>query len=91
MQNVTGHMILDKPLPGQGFGQEELESLEEILSDKTEEQIKAYLLKALERLMAEYYDNDDRLLAYLGGGLSDIVTRIKYNTENHCLGQLFVL
>ena len=41
--------------------------------------------------MAEYYDNDDRLLAYLGGGLSDIVTRIKYNTENHCLGQLFVL
>lgn len=91
LQNVTGHMILDKPLPGQGFGQEELESLEEILSDKTEEQIKAYLLKALERLMAEYYDNDDRLLAYLGGGLSDIVTRIKYNTENHCLGQLFVL
>lgn len=91
LQNVTGHMILDKPLEEQGFGQEELESLEEILSDKTEEQIRAYLLKALERLMAEYYDNDDRLLAYLGGGLSDIVTRIRHNTENHCLGQLFVL
>lgn len=91
LQNVTGHMILDKPLEGQGFGQEELESLEEILSDKTEEQIRAYLLKAMERLIAEYYDNDDCLLTYLSGGLSDIVTRIRYHTENHCLGQLFVL
>lgn len=91
LQNVTGHMILDKPLEGQGFVQEELESLEEILSDKTEEQISAYLLKALERLIAEYYDNDDCLFTYLDGGLSDIATRIRHNTENHCLGQLFVL
>lgn len=91
LQNMAGHIILDKPLAGQGFGREELESLEEILSDKTEEQIRAYLLKALERLVAEYYDNDDRLLAYLVGGLSDIVTRIRHNAENHCLGQLFVL
>ena len=91
LQNMAGHMILEKPLQGQGFNREELESMEEILSDKTEEQIKAYLLKALERLMAEYYDNDDRLLAYLGGGLSDIATRIRNNAENRCLGQLFML
>lgn len=91
LQNMAGHMILDKPLQGQGFNREELESLEEILSDKTEEQIKAYLLKALERLMAQFYDNDDCLLAYLGGGLSDIATRIRNNAENRCLGQLFML
>lgn len=91
LQNMMGHMILDKPLQDAAFSQEELESLEEILSDKTEEQIAAYLLKTLERLVAKYYDGDECLLAYLSGGLSDIATRIRYNTENHCLGQLFVL
>ncbi|MDE5937776.1 MAG: hypothetical protein K2H37_01670 [Lachnospiraceae bacterium] len=90
LQNMIGHIMLDKPLQETGFSQEELESLEEILADKTEEQIKAYLLRALERLTAKYYDNDDVMLEYLSGGLSDIVTRIKYNTENHCLEQLFV-
>lgn len=91
LQNMMGHMMLDKPLQETGFDQEELESLEEILSDKTEEQIMSYLLKTLERLIVAYYDNDDCLLAYLGGGLSDIAVRIKCNMENHCLGQLFVL
>ncbi len=91
LQNMIGHMILDKPLQESGFSQEEMESLEEILSGKTEEQIAAYLLKTLERLTEKYYDNDDCLREYLSGGLSDIVTRIRYNTENHCLGQLFVL
>mgnify|MGYP007121850969 CR=1 FL=1 len=91
LQNMMGHMMLDKPFQETGFGQEELESLEEILSDKTEEQILSYLMKTLERLIAAYYENDDCLLAYLGGGLSDIAVRIKCNMENHCPGQLFVL
>jgi len=91
LQNMIGHMILDKPLQESGFSLEEMESMEEILSGKAEEQIAAYLLKTLERLTAKYYDNDDCLRGYLSGGLSDIVTRIRYNTENHCLGQLFLL
>ena len=91
LQNMMGHMMLDKPLQETGFSQEELESLEEILSDKTVEQIKSYLLRSLERLTAAYYDNDRGMSEYLACGLPDIAVRIKCNMENHCLGQLLVL
>lgn len=91
LQNMMGHMMLDKPLQETGFSQEELESLEEILSDKTVEQIKSYLLKSLERLTEAYYDNDKEMSAYLACGLPDIAVRIRHNTENHRLGQLFLL
>ncbi len=90
LQNMIGHMILNKPLQETGFGRAELEELEEVLSDKTVEQIKAYAGRALERLVHQYYDGDSELTDYLSCGLLNIAARIHCNRENHCLGNIFV-
>ncbi len=89
-QNLLGHMMLDKPLQEIGFDKEELGSLEDILAEKTKEQISAFAFKAMEQLTGKYYDDND-LLLYLNSSLPDIVTRIQCSLQNHCLGNLFVI
>lgn len=90
LQNMLGHIMLDKPLQKTGFDKEEQKELEEILADQSAEQIKVYAGRALERLTIRYYEDDSQLLEYLSGALPNIVTRIQNGLENHCLGQIFV-
>ncbi len=71
LQNMIGHLMLDKPLQETGLSEEEIESLKGILADMTTEQIKAYALKALEQLMAQYYDNDKDMFSYLQCGIDN--------------------
>ncbi len=89
-QRDYAYMMLDKPLQEIGFGKEELASLEDILAEKTKEQISAFAFKAMEQLTGKYYDDND-LLLYLNSSLPDIVTRIQCSLQNHCLGNLFVI
>lgn len=77
LQDMIGHMILDKPLQEEGLSREDLAVLKEILAGKTAEQVRAYALKALEQLVARYYDGDRDMLEYLSCGIPDIVIRIQ--------------
>lgn len=77
LQDMIGHMILDKPLQETGLSREDLAVLKEILAGKTAEQVRAYALKALEQLVAGYYDDDRDMLDYLSCGIPDIVIRIQ--------------
>lgn len=77
LQDMIGHMILDKPLQEEGLSGEDLAVLKEILAGKTAEQVRAYALKALEQLVARYYDGDRDMLEYLSCGIPDIVIRIQ--------------
>lgn len=72
LQNMIEHIMLDKPLSETGFDKQELERMEEILAEKTAEQIKAYALKALGQLTAKYYDNDKDMLEYLEHGIDNV-------------------
>lgn len=81
LQDMIGHMILDKPLRETGLSREDLAVLKEILAGKTEEQMKAYVFKALEQLVARYYDDDRDMLEYLSCGFPDIMIRIQCYME----------
>lgn len=83
LQDMIGHMILDKPLQEEGLSREDLAVLKEILAGKTAEQVRAYALKALEQLVARYYDDDRDMLDYLSCGIPDIVIRIQCHMEKH--------
>lgn len=73
LQNMIEHIMLDKPLSETGFDKQELERMEEILAEKTAEQIKAYALKTLEQLTEKYYNNDGDMLEYLERGIDNVV------------------
>lgn len=77
LQNMIGHMMLDKPLRETGFTREDLAVLKEILAGKTAEQIQVYGFKALEQLVIKYYDNDREMLEYLSCGIPDIMGRMQ--------------
>lgn len=84
LQDMIGHMILDKPLQEEGLSREDLAVLKEILAGKTAEQVRAYALKALEQLVARYYDGDRDMLEYLSCGIPDIVTRVQCHIVFFC-------
>lgn len=84
LQDMIGHMILDKPLQEEGLSGEDLAVLKEILAGKTAEQVRAYALKALEQLVARYYDGDRDMLEYLSCGIPDIVTRVQCHIVFFC-------
>ena len=81
LENMIGHIMLDSPFQATGLTSEDLAILKEILAGKTAEQIQVYGFKALEQLVAKYYDNDREVLEYLSCGIPDIVTRIQYYME----------
>lgn len=84
LQDMIGHMILDKPLQETGLSREDLAILKEILAGKTAEQVRTYAFKALEQLVARYYDGDRDMLEYLSCGIPDIMTRIQCRIVFFC-------
>lgn len=91
LQNIVGHIMLDKPLDSKGFDKEELKNLESILLKKSTEEIYDRVTKILKLLTTNYYDGDTALLGYLTCGISNLVTRIQCNLKNHCLNNIFLI
>lgn len=91
LQNVIGHMILDKPLYSKGFNKEDFENIENILLKKSDKEMEYYITQVLNLIIKHYYDNDILLLNYLSCNISDIAIRIQCNLQNHCLDKIFLI
>ncbi len=91
LQNLIGHMMLDKPIHGRGFDSEDFAHVEIILKDKSIEEIQIYLDRMLHILVERYYGSDTTLYHYLCRAILDMAVRIKCSLQNHSLDKIFLI
>lgn len=91
LQNLIGHVMLNKPMQVRGFTDKEYGCMEEILQEKEAGALEAYLGEMLNSFVHHYFNDNVSLLNYLGCGIPDIAVRIRHNAQNHCLNKIFLL
>ena len=91
LPNIIGHIMLEKPLNSTGFAKSELKNAEQILLEKSEEDMEQYIVQVLKLFLNQYYDNDMEIFHYLNHNIGNIVTKIQNNLQNHNLGKIFLI
>lgn len=79
LQDTVRRIMLDKPVNSKDFSKEELESLENILLNKSMKELNDDIAVILKQLVKHYYGDDDLLLEYLICGIPNVVTRLQHN------------
>lgn len=77
LQNMLGHLILDKPLEMKGFTKEELEELKHALELKSQKELEKELTYMVQLFIKNYYKNDSLLGDYLTGCILCIAVRMQ--------------
>lgn len=91
LPNIIGHIMLEKPLNSTGFAKSELKNAEQILLEKSEEDMEQYIVQVLKLFLNQYYDNDMEIFHYLNHNIGNIVTKIQNNLQNRNLGKIFLI
>lgn len=75
--SVLGHMLIKKPLSGQGFTEEDYLQMEEILAGFDKAGTERWMQEAAEAFVRERCGGDSELLEYLAGSIADHAVRLK--------------
>lgn len=90
LQNLTGHMLLQKPLQTEGFRPEEYQYLETMLLKQSDAETELVLTDMLSAFTERCLDRESQLFDYLKRAVSDIAARLRNGALNHCLDKIFV-
>lgn len=90
LMNTVGHLAVGKPLSDRGFTKEEYTKLEKIFSGNSVGGTEDILRHVIEEMIAQVYENDEELLAYLQCGRKNMAVRIETAIRNGYLEKLFV-
>lgn len=91
LQNVIGHLLLNKPLQERGFTLGEYEQLWMIFDTRQEKEIEDFIEYAIHSLTEKFYPGDEGLYQYLRRDSENIAGRIRNAVDFRCLEKLFIL
>ena len=91
LQNVIGHMFLNKPLHQKGFTNEEYESLKKLFFNSTKVEMEHIIADAIQFMIDKLYNGDSILQRYLNFELENIAVRITNALKLECLDKVFLL
>lgn len=91
LQNIIGHLIVDKPLTCKGFSPDDFAYIENIFYQKSVAEIERFITKLVRLLTERYYDNDAALSNYLRCDIPDIAARIQLGMREHLWEGIFLV
>lgn len=91
VQNIIGHIMLNKPLCAIDFCAEEYKAISNMLCGKTEKEIADDIGSILNGFVKKVYNDDTQLLDYLKCGILNMVARIHTGVENQSLDRIFLI
>ena len=89
LMNICGHILAEKKLDELHFEAEEYQILLEKVGTKSLSEMKIFLKNTVEKMVREYYENDENMIVYLCKAADNIAVRIKNAAENDALQRLF--
>lgn len=88
LQNMMGHLMLNKPLGAAGISREESERLSYFLEGKTKNEIRGFLETMLKNITESYLGGSRELYEYFSCAVSDLTARFSHNAKLHCLDKI---
>jgi len=88
--SVFGHMLIRKPLSGQGFAGEDYLRMEEELAGLGRAELEQWMQKAAAVFVEESCVGDKKLLEYLAGSITDHAVRMKEAAGSGALGRIIL-
>ena len=89
LMNICGHILAEKKLDELHFEAEDYQILLEKVGTKSLSEMKIFLKNTVEKMVREYYENDENMIVYLCKAADNIAVRIKNAAENDALQRLF--
>ena len=87
--NICGHILAEKKLDELHFEAEDYQILLEKVGTKSLSEMKIFLKNTVEKMVREYYENDENMIVYLCKAADNIAVRIKNAAENDAVQRLF--
>lgn len=87
--NICGHLLAEKKLDELHFETEDYQVLLEKVETTSLDEMKIYLKKTVEKMVWEYYENDEDMKEYFCKAADNIAVRIKNAAENDAIQRLF--
>ena len=81
--------MAEKKLDELHFEAEDYQILLEKVGTKSLSEMKIFLKNTVEKMVREYYENDENMIVYLCKAADNIAVRIKNAAENDALQRLF--
>ncbi len=91
LQNIIGHLIVDKPLTCKRFSPDDFAYIENIFYQKSVAETECLITKLVRLLMERYYDNEAALSNYLHCDIPDIAARIQLGMRKHLWEGIFLV
>lgn len=89
LMNIYGHILAEKKLDELHFDAEDYQIILEKVRTKSLDEMKMFLRNTVEKMVREYYENDEDMTEYLCKAADNIAVRIKNAVENDVLQRLF--
>ena len=89
LMNICGHILAEKKLDELHFETQDYQILLEKIQTKSLDEMKIFLKRTVEKMVREYYENDENMMEYLCKAADNIAVRIKNAAENDAVQRLF--
>ncbi|MCI8482879.1 MAG: hypothetical protein HFH41_00900 [Lachnospiraceae bacterium] len=91
LNNMLGHIAIQKPLDDLGFREEEYLQLSQVFGGKSISEIEEIEKYFIQKLVKEFYQDDETILEYLCCNIKNTAVRIDLAIQQNQLGKIFLL